>query len=51
MAVILIAMQPVLGVTLIAGARSSFGIILQIIAGMIGGFCFMRLRKPQHSAQ
>lgn len=50
MAVILIAMQPVLGVTLIAGARSSVGIILQIIAGMIGGFCFMSLRKPQHSA-
>lgn len=51
MAVILIAMQPVLGVTLVAGARSAIGVILQIIAGTIGGFCFMRLRKPLHSAE
>lgn len=51
MAVILIAMQPVLGVTLIAGARSGVGIMLQIIAGTIGGFCFMRLRKRLHSAE
>ena len=51
MAVILIAMQPVLGVTLIAGARSGLGIMLQIIAGATGGFCFMRLRNPIHSAK
>lgn len=51
MAVILLAMQPVLGVTLIAGARSSIGIVLQIVAGLLGGFCFMRLRSKQHSAK
>ncbi|MFT6267662.1 MAG: hypothetical protein ACJAVV_000461 [Alphaproteobacteria bacterium] len=37
-------MQPVLGVTLIADARSGFGVMLQIIAGLLGGLCFMRLR-------
>jgi hypothetical protein len=51
MAVILIAMQPVLGVTLVAGARSTLGILLQIAAGMLGGFCFLRLRNQQHSAK
>lgn len=46
MATILAAMQPVLGVTLLAGARSATGITLQIIAGVLGGFCFSRLRQP-----
>jgi len=50
MAVILLAMQPVMGITLVAGARSALGIALQVVAGMLGGFCFMRLRRYQHSA-
>jgi hypothetical protein len=50
MAIILMAMQPVLGVTLLAGARSILGIILQIIAGLIGGGCFVYLRSRQSSA-
>jgi len=33
------------GVHLIAGASDAFGIILQIIAGMIGGFVFARLSR------
>ena len=45
MFVIILAMQPVLGVTLLAGARSSFGISLQILAGLLGGFCFSTLRR------
>lgn len=45
MAVILAAMQPVLGVTLLAGARSGLGITLQIGAGTLGGLCFMHLRN------
>ena len=51
MAVILLAMQPVLGVTLVAGARSTLGILLQIAAGAFGGFCFMRLRARQPSPE
>jgi hypothetical protein len=47
MAVILFAMQPVLGVTLLAGARSGLGIGLQIFAGLLGGFIFMYFRKAQ----
>ncbi|MFT4652680.1 MAG: hypothetical protein ACJA0G_001931 [Kangiellaceae bacterium] len=49
MAAILVAMQPVLGVTLLAGARSAVGIMLQIIAGVLGGLCFMRLRKTYNN--
>lgn len=45
MAVILAAMHPLLGVTLLAGARSAVGITLQIAAGCIGGYCFMYLRS------
>lgn len=48
MAVILTAMQPILGVTLLAGARTALGIVLQIIAGVLGGYCFMRLRHSYH---
>lgn len=33
------------GVHLIAGANDTFGIILQVIAGMIGGFVFARLSR------
>jgi nucleoside recognition membrane protein YjiH len=45
MLVILLAMQPVLGVTLLAGARSMNGILLQMLSGVLGGICFMILRK------
>lgn len=48
MAVILLAMQPVLGVTLLAGARSVMGILLQILAGLLGGICFMYFRKKNN---
>lgn len=33
------------GVHLIAGASDTFGIMLQVIAGMIGGFVFARLSR------
>jgi hypothetical protein len=49
MAAILMAMHPILGVSLLAGARSTFGIVLQIISGLLGGFCFMRLRQPRNA--
>jgi hypothetical protein len=39
------AMYPILEITLIAGARSSAGLVMQIIAGLIGGWLFYRLRK------
>lgn len=47
-AVTLLAMQPILNVTLIAGARGTVGFGLQCIAGMIGGvvFVFMGGGKP-----
>lgn len=51
MAAILIAMHPVMGITMVAGARSNLGVLLQIAAGMLGGFCFMNLRRLQHSAK
>jgi hypothetical protein len=43
--VMLLAMQPVLGITLIAGARSTLGIVSQCLAGLIGGWLFMKLRE------
>lgn len=43
MALVLIAMQPILGVTLIAGARTPIGFILQINAGIMGGWLFAYL--------
>ncbi|WP_232367602.1 hypothetical protein [Alteromonas pelagimontana] len=39
--VTLLAMQPIMHVTLIAGARGPIGIALQCIAGAIGGAAFM----------
>jgi nucleoside recognition membrane protein YjiH len=41
--VMLLAMQPILNVTLIAGARGTAGLIMQIIAGVIAGLCFASL--------
>ena len=43
MALVLFAMQPILGVTLIAGARTPIGFILQINAGIMGGWLFAYL--------
>lgn len=42
--VMLAAMQPVLNVTLIAGARSNLGIAAQCFAGFVSGFVYGRLR-------
>ncbi len=42
---ILLAMQPIMDITLIAGARSHMGLLLQVSAGFIGGLVFYWLRK------
>jgi hypothetical protein len=43
--VMLLAMQPILNVTLLAGARGTAGIALQVCAGVIAGICFAHLLK------
>lgn len=43
MAAMLLAMQPLLNVTLIAGARSPLGFFLQCAAGSAGAWVFYRL--------
>lgn len=48
MLTVLLAMQPIMDITFLAGARSVFGTICQGIAGMFGGFVFMQLRHKQH---
>ncbi len=45
MAVMLLAMQPVLDITLIAGARTPLGFFSQCLAGLCGGWLFARLRS------
>jgi hypothetical protein len=40
----LFAMHPILGITLLAGARSTFGLICQSFAGAIGGWVFSYMR-------
>lgn len=40
-----IAMHPILDITLIAGARSTFGLICQCLAGAFGGWAFMNMRQ------
>jgi len=42
--VMLLTMHPILDITLIAGARSTLGFVSQCLAGLIGGWLFMRLR-------
>jgi len=42
---ILMAMQPIMDITLIAGARGSTGLTLQSLAGFLGGWSFYWLRK------
>lgn len=41
----LLAMQPILDVTLIAGARGLSGLTLQVSAGVLAGICFAILAK------
>ena len=43
--VMLMAMQPILNVTLLAGARGTSGLLMQCIAGVIAGFAFAALRR------
>lgn len=40
MLVMLLAMQPIMQITLIAGARSASGLALQCLAGLVGGLVF-----------
>ena len=42
-AFMLAAMQPLMGVTLIAGSRSVAGFLFQCSAGLIGGFIFAKI--------
>ena len=47
--VALMAMQPILNITLIAGAREPLGLTMQCLAGLFGGWVFMYQRnKAQH---
>ena len=48
--VALLAMHPILEITLLAGARSTFGFICQSLAGALGGVVFANLRIKQHIA-
>lgn len=41
----LLAMQPLLNVTLIAGAREPLGFAFQCMAGLVGGWVFLKLTK------
>ncbi|WP_298632642.1 hypothetical protein [uncultured Umboniibacter sp.] len=44
--VMIAAMEPLLGVTLITGARTTAGWAAQCAAGAIGGFVFSQLKAP-----
>ena len=46
--VALLAMHPILNITLLAGARSTFGFVCQSLAGAIGGMVFANLRSQPH---
>ncbi|MDO6565669.1 hypothetical protein Q4561_01230 [Alteromonas sp. 1_MG-2023] len=48
-AVALLAMQPILNVTLIAGARGYDGFLLQCFSGLFGGFIYGLLRVTSRS--
>ncbi|MDO6695042.1 hypothetical protein Q4574_17220 [Aliiglaciecola sp. 3_MG-2023] len=48
---ILSAMQPVMDITLIAGARTQLGIVAQSLAGLFGGWVFMYQRQQKSSKQ
>ncbi|AWL11201.1 hypothetical protein HMF8227_00705 [Saliniradius amylolyticus] len=38
------AMQPIMGITLIAGARTLAGLLTQAVAGFVGGWLFVQMR-------
>ncbi|MEP4888976.1 MAG: hypothetical protein ABJV04_03035 [Aliiglaciecola sp.] len=44
---ILSAMQPIMDITLIAGARTQLGILSQCLAGLFGGWVFMYQRRAK----
>ena len=46
--VVLLTMQPILGITLLAGAPSTFGLVCQSVAGAMGGVLFANFRSKQH---
>ena len=46
--IMLSAMQPILNVTLIAGARTVLGTAAQCLAGLIGGLLYGKLRFNSH---
>ena len=46
----LLVMHPLLDITLIAGARSTFGFIFQALAGAMGGWVFSHLRTHHSDA-
>lgn len=45
----LLAMQPLLNVTLIAGAREPLGFFLQCTAGLVGGLVFMAFSQEKNA--
>lgn len=47
----LLAMQPLLNVTLIAGAREPMGFLFQCLAGMVGGLIFVKLNTVKNGEQ
>ena len=44
----LLAMQPILDITLLASARSTYGFVCQSLAGAMGGAVFAHLRGKVH---
>ncbi|MBU2977644.1 hypothetical protein KO501_05375 [Alteromonas sp. C1M14] len=44
---LLVSLQPIMGITLIAGARSATGLLLQCLAGFCGGGVFWYLLARQ----
>ncbi|WP_110430194.1 hypothetical protein [Glaciecola sp. KUL10] len=46
-ATILLAMQPILNITLLGGARGTFGFLSQCLAGALGGILFGALRTQR----
>lgn len=48
-AIALLAMQPILNITLLASAREPLGIAMQCLAGFFGGWAFMYQRNSRVS--
>ncbi|MEM0911824.1 MAG: hypothetical protein AAGJ37_12650 [Pseudomonadota bacterium] len=45
---ILMAMYPLMNITLLASARTTVGILLQVMAGVCGGLLYGSMRDAQH---